>query len=87
MMKSLDWMKFEKVGKTGGKTPNIMEVLVQTLTIAEYWVAVENLKDADLVISPDVEEIGFWNFDKASLAITLGESAATRAIEPITISG
>ena len=49
MMKSLDWMKFEKAGKAGGKTPNIMEVLVQTLTIAEYWVAVENLKDGVLL--------------------------------------
>ena len=64
-----------------------MEVLIQTLTIAEYWVAVENLKDADLIINPDVEGIGFWHFDKASQAITLGENAAIHAIQPIKVSG
>ncbi|MFC1946437.1 patatin-like phospholipase family protein [Chloroflexota bacterium] len=87
LMKSLEWMNLEKSKNTGVKTPNIMEVLIQTLTIAEYWVAVENLKDADLVINPDVEEIGFWNFDKASQAITIGEHAAIRAIQPIIVSG
>ncbi|UCD10142.1 MAG: patatin-like phospholipase family protein [Dehalococcoidales bacterium] len=86
LMKSLDWMNLEKPKDARVKTPNIMEVLVQTLTIAEYWVAVENLKEADLVISPDVEEIGFWNFDKASQAITLGENAAIHAIQPIITS-
>ena len=87
LMKSLDWMNLEKSKSAGSKTPNLMEVLIQTLTIAEYWVAVENLKDADLVINPDIEEIGFWNFDKASQAIFLGENAAIRAIQPIIVSG
>jgi len=87
LMKSMEWMNLEKAGKIGGKTPNIMEVLIQTLTIAEYWVAVENLKDADLVINPDVEGIGFWHFDKASQAITLGENAAIEAIQPVKVSG
>ena len=79
-------MNLEKSKNIGVKTPNIMEVLIQTLTIAEYWVAVENLKDADLVINPDVEEIGFWNFDKAAQAITVGENAAIRAIQPLIAS-
>lgn len=87
LMKSLEWMNLEKSKNVGVKTPNIMEVLIQTLTIAEYWVAVENLKDADLVINPDVEEIGFWNFDKAAQAITVGENAAIRAIQPLIASG
>jgi NTE family protein len=57
------------------KTPSLIEVLSQTLIIAEYRVAMENLKDADLVISPDVEDIGFWQFHKAAQAIAVGEEA------------
>ena len=73
IMESLDWMRMEKL--------SLIDVLTQTLTIAEYRVAIENLKDADLIISPDVEEIGFWHFDKAALAIEAGEKAANRAIQ------
>ncbi|GAI62489.1 unnamed protein product [marine sediment metagenome] len=41
----------------------------------------ENLKDADLVISPDIEDIGFWQFDRAAQAIAVGENAASRAVQ------
>jgi len=63
------------------KSPGLIEVLSQTWTIAEYRIAVENLKDADLAISPDVEEIGFWQFSNAAQAITAGEKAARMALE------
>jgi predicted acylesterase/phospholipase RssA len=81
MLKSLDWMRMEKSQRLQRKTPSLIDVLTQTLTIAEYRVAVENLKDADLAISPDVEDIGFWQFDKAAQAIAIGEKAASRAIQ------
>jgi predicted acylesterase/phospholipase RssA len=50
----------------------------------------ENLKHADLVISPDVGDIGFWQFHKAAQAIALGEEAARLVIQqskPIIFSG
>lgn len=58
------------------KAPTLIDVLSQTVTIAEYRVALENLKDADLAISPDTKEIGFWHFDKTAQAIAAGELAA-----------
>jgi hypothetical protein len=57
------------------------EVLTQTLVIAEYRVAMENLKDADIVISPEVEDIGFWQFHKSTAAISAGEKAASIIIQ------
>ncbi|MFC2063058.1 patatin-like phospholipase family protein [Chloroflexota bacterium] len=81
MLRSLDWMRMETNRRLRLKTPRLIDVLTQTLTIAEYRVAIENLKDADLVISPDVEGIGFWQFDKAAQAIAVGEKAASRAVQ------
>ncbi|MFC2034644.1 patatin-like phospholipase family protein [Chloroflexota bacterium] len=81
MLKSLDWMRMETSQRFQRKTPSLIHVLTQTITIAEYRVAVENLKDANLVINPEVEDIGFWQFDKAALAVAVGEKAASYAIQ------
>ena len=63
------------------KSPKLIDVLSQSLTISEYHLAVENLKDADLAISPDVEDIGFWQFNNAKKAIAAGEYAARKMLE------
>ncbi len=68
------------------KTPRLIDVLSQTITIAEYHVAVENLKDADIAISPDVSRIGFWQYNNAHEAIALGEQAARKALTNDKIS-
>ena len=81
MLKSLDWLRTDIPKRLQLKTPSLIHVLSQTLTIAEYRVAIENLKDADLAISPDVEDIGFWQFDKVAQAIAVGEEAASRAVQ------
>jgi predicted acylesterase/phospholipase RssA len=88
MLKSLNWVGLGKLRRLRRKTPNLFKVLTQTLTIAEYRIAMENMKLADLGISPDVEDIGFWDFDKAAQAIAVGEEGATRAlqnIEPVSV--
>ncbi len=81
MLKSLDWVGLGKLRRLRSKAPSLFHVLSQTLTIAEYWVALENMKHADLAISPDVEGIGFWDFDKAAQAIAVGEEGAARALK------
>jgi predicted acylesterase/phospholipase RssA len=67
------------------KTPKLIDVLSQTLTITEYRIAVENLKYADIAISPDVENIGFWQYHNAAEAIQAGERAARSALASIEI--
>jgi NTE family protein len=81
VLKSAAISKVKKVRRLRTKFPSLVEVLSQTLTIAEYRVAMENLKDADLAISPDVDEIGFWQFNNAAHAIAAGEYAARIVLE------
>ncbi len=70
-----------KVRRLRTKSPRLIDVLSQTLTITEYRIVVENLKEADLAISPNVEEIGFWQFNNAVQAIVAGEQAARKALD------
>jgi NTE family protein len=62
-------------------SPRLADVLSQSLTITEYWIAAENLKGADLAISPDVGHVGFWQFYRAAEAIAAGEQAARLVLE------
>jgi NTE family protein len=61
--------------------PNLVKVLIQSLYIPGYRIAMENLEDADLAISPEVGDIGFFQFDKEVEAIEAGEKAARLALE------
>ena len=78
-------LKKRRRPKLKSKTPRLIDVLSQSLTISEYRLAVENLKDADLAINPIVEEIGFWQFNNAAKAIAAGEQAANNALEKIKV--
>jgi NTE family protein len=81
MLKPLDWVQKVNPKRLKPETPSLIDVLSQTLIIAEYRVAMENMKNADLVINPDVEGIGFIQFHKAAQAIAVGEEAARLAIQ------
>jgi len=63
------------------RSPNVVKVLIQSLYIPGYRIAMENLEDADLAISPEVGNIGFFQFDKEVEAIEAGEKAARLALE------
>lgn len=68
-----------KQAKSGA--PNLVKVLIQSLYIPGYRIAMENLQAADLAISPEVGGIGFFQFDKEVEAIEAGEKAARQALE------
>jgi len=61
--------------------PNVVKVLIQSLYIPGHRIAMENLEDADLAISPEVGNIGFFQFDKEVELIEAGERAARKALE------
>ena len=69
----------QKQARSGA--PNVVKVLIQSLYIPGYRIAMENLEDADLAISPEVGNIGFFQFDKEIEAIEAGERAARKALE------
>jgi predicted acylesterase/phospholipase RssA len=59
----------------------VVKVLIQSLYIPGYRIAMENMEAADLAISPEVGNIGFFQFDKEVEAIEAGEKAARKALE------
>jgi predicted acylesterase/phospholipase RssA len=59
----------------------LIDVISQTFTIVMYQIAMDNIKDADLAISPFAGNIGFWQFNRAKDAITAGEIAARLALQ------
>jgi NTE family protein len=65
--------------KTGA--PSIVKVLVQSVSIPGYRLAMDNLRAADLAISAEAGDIGFFQFDREAEAVAAGEKAARRALE------
>jgi NTE family protein len=63
-------------GKIDRRTPNIFDVLTQVIHAMEYDKMRSSIKAADIVISPDVSDIGTFGFEKREEAITRGYMAA-----------
>ena len=81
MLRQSDSVRMDNPTKSLPKAPTLLDVLSQSVTITEYRLAIENIRGADLAISPDVEDIGFWQFNKAAQAIAAGEIAARRVLQ------
>ncbi len=65
-----------KVGDTVG-------ILLQTFTIMGHVIASQELREADIVISPNITELKSTNFDSRNYAIIEGEKAGLDAVVAI----
>ncbi|MDO8473911.1 MAG: patatin-like phospholipase family protein, partial [Dehalococcoidia bacterium] len=65
------------------KPPGLAEILTQTAAITGYHIALENMRDANLAINPEAEDIGFWQLQKAAECIRIGEEAARKVLDGI----
>ncbi len=65
------------------KNPNIFQVMMQSFYITTGSLAQSSLANSDVVIEPDLTNIGAGDFHKASELIALGEKAARKAIPEI----
>lgn len=63
--------------------PSLFDVLMQTIDIMNYELEESNKKEADIVINPDVQNYGTFDFDKAKELIEKGEIAAREKIPEI----
>jgi NTE family protein len=79
--KSLDSEKNVEIMRNQNKAPGFIDVLTQSIIIAEHRIAMDNIKEADIAISPEVEDIGFWQFNKTAQAIEAGEKAARQVLQ------
>ena len=75
--------KSGKVRVKAHKEPHILQIIMQSIYITTYSVARNSLADADVVIEPDLENIGAGDFHKAGEMITRGQHAARKAIPEI----
>ncbi len=64
-------------------TPNISDIIVQTLQATEYVIAEKNAKDADIVIHPNLVGIKWFELYRVDELIRLGEEAARHHLAAI----
>jgi NTE family protein len=69
--------------KKAQKSPNIFQVLIQSVYITTYSLAKSSLENADIVIEPAVADISAGEFGRTPELITLGEMAAAEAVPEI----
>jgi NTE family protein len=65
------------------KEPNIFQVMLQSVYISSYALAHGALADADIVIEPDLDNIGAGDFRKVRELINRGRRAAQAAVPEI----
>lgn len=65
------------------KEPNILSVLIRMIYVMGYQAALAGMREADVVIAPDVAHIRPDNFNRARECILQGERASQRAIPEI----
>ena len=66
-----------------GLAPNIFTIIMQTIHVASYQTVRASLAGADIIIQPQVTEIGYADFHRAAECILQGELAAREAIPEI----
>jgi len=62
---------------------NVFEILYRAEDISSYHLSMVRLREANLVISPNVKYLSWADFDKAELIISAGEKAAQDNLENI----
>ena len=68
----------------GGAVPQgILDTILQSIDIMYAKIAATQLKNADVVIRPQLSQIGSSDFEKRNEAILEGEKAATQALPQI----
>jgi len=65
------------------KAPNIFTIITQTINIIEHQIAMPSLKQADVIITPEVKHIRSSDFLRSQECIMRGQQAARHAIPEI----
>jgi NTE family protein len=69
--------------KTVEPPQNVFEILYRTEDITSFHLSALRLREADLVIHPEVKQLSWTDFDKANEIISAGEKAAKENINAI----
>lgn len=66
-----------------GKPQNLLDILYRTEDITSYHLSNHRLKEADLILRPDIKELYWTDFDKVEKIIYSGKKTAEENIEEI----
>ena len=69
--------------KVVGHTKNILDILYRTEDITSFHLSMVRLKEADMIIRPQVRELSWADFDKVEEIIAAGEIAARKSLRDI----
>jgi len=69
--KTMEDLFDNEISSLFAKEPKLQDIISQTLSIVEYRIAMENLKQADIAITPFNGNIGFWQFNRALMLLSL----------------
>ena len=72
-------------GVAGAVPQGILDTILQSIDIMYAKIAAAQIKNADVVIRPQVSQIGSGDFDKRNEAILEGEKAAAQALPQIQL--
>jgi NTE family protein/lysophospholipid hydrolase len=65
------------------KVPNILDIMMSTLLTGSVMAANTVKKDADLILTPPVAEIGLWDFKKMEKTVDIGYRYAKEMLEKL----
>jgi NTE family protein len=74
-----------RLGRSVSKifTPNIADIVVNTLQATEFFIAQQSAKQADVLIHPDLRGISWFELYEVNELIKRGEEAAQKALPAI----
>lgn len=75
--------QLEKIREGDFKEPNIFQIIIQSIQMAQCLLVRSCLEGADIVIKPQVAHIGFGDFHRAQECIMQGELDARNSIPEI----
>jgi len=83
LINSLRKITLSRVSSIDKNTPSIFETVIAAIYSMEYQIARLQLKNADLIISPEVDSLGSLEFFRAQEAITAGYKKGLEVLKKI----
>ncbi len=76
----VDVMREFPTVEASGRTPGIVSTIARSVVLGGWQRAEQNRRDADLLITPDVDDIGLFEFDRIDDAVAAGRVATDIAL-------
>jgi NTE family protein len=79
-MKNIKSRYVKDTEKIDHNVPSVFDIMIRTIYIMEYEIVKSKIKEADIIISPNMQEIGQVEFNRGKEAIAAGYKAAMEVL-------